>query len=393
MSTTLFVCHEGQRTGAPLLLLWLIRWLVANTSIRPVVALMREGPLQEEFSAVCPTYTFARPVQERWHRRLRRKFSPTATNDPDGWLASIVAEVKPDCLYLNTLVLGASLARLELDRSQTRVISHAHEMEIGLLLSSTPADIKTQLDSSDKVICCAESVKQNLLEIHHASPSQCIVIPEYIPYSKPDELMRLHCNEASQPVVDTLQKLRDEGVFLFGFAGSPIDRKGFDLFPQLVKICASQFGGTPFRAVWVGCGPGSLPYVKANRDLRLLGVSEHALLLPGVSCGAAALRQLDVMALLAREDPYPVVALEAGAMGIPTVCFRQSGGIADLAEQGYGVAVDYLNLDAFAAAIHKLQRNPDESHQLGNCFQERIFNTNTVEIQGAAIASIIQSKA
>jgi glycosyltransferase involved in cell wall biosynthesis len=393
MSTTLFVCHEGQRTGAPLLLLWLIRWLVANTSIQPVVALMREGPLQEEFSAVCPTYTFVRPIQERWHRRLRRKFSPNAANDPDSWLASIVAKVKPDCLYLNTLVLGASLARLELNRSQTRVISHAHEMEIGLLLSSTPADIKTQLDISDKVICCAESVKQNLLEIHQANPNQCIVIPEYIPYSKPDELMRLHCNDASQSVVDTLQQFRDDGVFLFGFAGSPIDRKGFDLFPQLVKICARQFGSTPFRAVWVGCGPGSLPYVKANRDLRLLGVSEHALLLPGVSCGAAALRQLDVMALLAREDPYPVVALEAGAMGIPTVCFRQSGGIAELAEQGYGVAVDYLNLDAFAAAIHKLQRNPNESNRLGNHFQERIFNTNTVAIQGAAIASLIQAKA
>jgi glycosyltransferase involved in cell wall biosynthesis len=75
------------------------------------------------------------------------------------------------------------------------------------------------------------------------------------------------------------------------------------------------------------------------------------------------------------------------------VCFRQSGGIAELAEQGYGVAVDYLNLDAFAAAIHKLQRNPNESNRLGNHFQERIFNTNTVAIQGAAIASLIQAKA
>ena len=74
MTTTLFVCHEGQRTGAPLLLLWLIRWLLANTAIRPVVALMRDGPLREEFSALCPTHTFStRPVAERWHRRLRRR--------------------------------------------------------------------------------------------------------------------------------------------------------------------------------------------------------------------------------------------------------------------------------------------------------------------------------
>ena len=88
MTTTLFVCHEGQRTGAPLLLLWLIRWLLANTAIRPVVALMRDGPLREEFSALCPTYTFStRPVAERWHRRLRRRLHSTQTNDPDTWLA------------------------------------------------------------------------------------------------------------------------------------------------------------------------------------------------------------------------------------------------------------------------------------------------------------------
>ena len=61
MTKTLFVCHEGQRTGAPLLLLWLIRWLKSHRSIQPVVALMRDGPLKEEFSALCPTITFERP--------------------------------------------------------------------------------------------------------------------------------------------------------------------------------------------------------------------------------------------------------------------------------------------------------------------------------------------
>ena len=74
--TTLFVCHEGQRTGAPLVLLWLIRWLVAHTTIRPVVALMRDGPLRQEFEALCPTHTFTRPVAEPWTRRLRRRIDP-----------------------------------------------------------------------------------------------------------------------------------------------------------------------------------------------------------------------------------------------------------------------------------------------------------------------------
>jgi glycosyltransferase involved in cell wall biosynthesis len=390
MTTTLFVCHEGQRTGAPLVLLWLIRWLVAHTSIRPVVALMRDGPLREEFSVVCPTFTFStRPVAERWHKRLGRRLRASKTSNPDTWLASIVAKVNPDCFYLNTLVLGYCLGKLSIDRSHTRVISRVSEMEIGLLLSSTRDAISKQISISDILICEGECVKQNLVNNHHADPGHCVVMPSYLPYERPEEMMRLSCSDSSQSVVDTLQEIRNNNMFLFGFAGSAIDRKGFDLFPLLVKACAQRFADIPFRAVWIGCGPGSLPYVKADRDLTLLGIRQHALLLPGVSCGAAALRQLNVMACLSREDPGPVVSLEAGAMAIPSVCFKHCGGIAELSELGCSVSVDYLDLEAFAEALFTLRQDPQMLKSLGQRFQDHVFSTNTVSIQGAAIAALI----
>jgi hypothetical protein len=115
----------------------------------------------------------------------------------------------------------------------------------------------------------------------------------------------------------------------------------------------------------------------------------HALLLGSVSCGAAALRQLDALTLLSREDPYPIVALEAGAMAIPTVCFRHSGGIAELADQGYGVPIDYLDLDAFAAALVQLQQQPELRQALGKRFQEKVFKSSTVATQAAEIAALI----
>jgi glycosyltransferase involved in cell wall biosynthesis len=390
MTSTLFVCHEGQRTGAPLLLLWLIRWLLANTAIRPVVALMRDGPLREEFSALCPTYTFStRPVAERWHKRLSRRLTSSQTGDPEAWLAEIVAKVNPDCLYLNTLVLGYCLGKLTLDRNRTRVISSVHEMEIGLLLSSTRDAIKKQIAMSDILTCEGESVKQNLVTNHQANANQCVVMPAYVPYERPEEMMQLNCNDSTQFVIDTLQELRRNQVFLFGFAGSAIDRKGFDLFPLLVKACVKRFADIPFRAVWVGCGPDSIAHVKAERDLTLLGIREHALLLPGVSCGAAALRQLNVMACLSREDPGPVVSLEAGAMAIPSVCFKHCGGIAELSDLGCSVSVDYLDLEAFAEALFALHQDPQIIKSLGQRFQDHVFSTNTVSIQGAAISALI----
>jgi glycosyltransferase involved in cell wall biosynthesis len=390
---TLFVCHEGQRTGAPLLLLWLIRWLKSHSSMQPVVALMRDGPLKEEFSALCPTYTFERPGLERWHRRLRRKILPGPPLDPDAWLADLVAREQPDCLYLNTLVLGGMLGPVALDAKRMRVISHAHEMEIGLQLSSTRGDVERQLAASDLVIACAGAVRDNLINHYQLTPERCSLITEYIPYTKPQQLLELRCNDhPSQAVIDTLQQHRTAGEFLFGMAGSAIDRKGFDLFPLLLRACERRFGPVPFRGVWVGCGAGSLSHTKAERDLNLLGLRHRALLLPGVSCGAAALRQLDVLALLSREDPYPVVALEAGAMGIPTVCFRHSGGIAELAETGCGIAVDYLDLDAFAEALFRLQQDESERQRLGEAFRTRVFAANTVATQAPRIAALIEGR-
>ena len=95
------------------------------------------------------------------------------------------------------------------------------------------------------------------------------------------------------------------------------------------------------------------------------------------------------MACLSREDPGPVVSLEAGAMGIPSVCFRDCGGIAELANLGYGVAVDYLDLEAFAEALLKLEQDRQQLEALGKRFQQHIFSTNTLSIQGANIARLI----
>jgi glycosyltransferase involved in cell wall biosynthesis len=391
--STLFVCHEGQRTGAPLVLLWLIRWLIANTDIRPQVALMRDGPLREEFEAICPTHTFIRPIAEPWTRRLRRRFDPSLSPDQDLWLANLMERIRPDCLYLNTLVLGSSITKLRLQEPRPLVISHVHELEISLQISSCPEDVRRQLALSDTVICCAESVEQQLVQNHGVDPGRCLVVPVFLPYSSPAELAALRCHDApSQAVISNLREQRQAGRFLFGIAGSPIDRKGIDLFPQLVQRHARRHGQDSFRAVWVGCAPGSLAYAKTDRDLRLLGVREQALLLPAVSCGAAALRELDALMLLSREDPYAVIALEAGANGIPTVCFRDSGDIGTLAEQGYGIAVDYLDLDAFSDALEQLRQDPARRRSLGQRFSQRIFELNQLPLQGGRIAELITAQ-
>src|SRR5690606_17003431 len=51
----LFVSHEGTRTGAPMMLLHFLRWLREHGKVDPQIALLRGGPLTEQFAELGPT--------------------------------------------------------------------------------------------------------------------------------------------------------------------------------------------------------------------------------------------------------------------------------------------------------------------------------------------------
>ena len=50
----LFVSHDAGATGAPFLLLHLLRWLRANTKLEFSVLLKKTGILESQFAAIAP---------------------------------------------------------------------------------------------------------------------------------------------------------------------------------------------------------------------------------------------------------------------------------------------------------------------------------------------------
>jgi glycosyltransferase involved in cell wall biosynthesis len=390
MKRVLFVCHDASRTGAPLLLFWLVRWLVTHQRVEAHLAILRDGPLREDFEALCPTVTW-RPVGPTpWPRRLAAKLTgrPLAI-DPDAWLAEQVDRVRPDVLYLNTLVLGYALGALSRETLPPVVVSHVHELEPSLVMLSRPELVQRQLALSTLVIACAEPVRDNLLQGHQLAPERCVLLEVGLPAAMAQPQDSRHDDPQTQRVVATLREARADGTFLFGFLGQPISRKGVDLFPLLLRECVEVFGDVPFRGAWVGCGEGSTAHAVLERDLRLLGVADRALVLPGLPKGPAAIACLDVFTLLAREDPFPIVVLEAGARGIPTVCFRGSGGIPDLEAQGAVIGVPYLDLRTFARELFRLACQPEEGRRVGERCREVVLAHHTIETLAPRLAEWI----
>lgn len=389
MARILLVSHDGWRTGAPYLLLWLGQWLATHQDHELEAFFVSDGPLREEFAAICPTGFWAPSPPRRLHRRLLDRL--LHHDDGSGVrLRQTIARFRPDLVYLNTLVLGQHLAGLREAFPHTRFLSHAHELEHSLAISSRPDAVRLQLAISDRVIACADCVRENLLRRHSVPPERLSMVREYIPYRSPEEFAAAPRPEADcAALLARLDEERQRGTFVFGFTGSAIVRKGFDLLPLLVQACAERFADHPFLAVWVGCGPGTEAHGLAMHDIGRLGLEERLLLHPGVASAVPVIGRLMAVSLLSREDPYPVVCLEGAALGIPTVCFQQAGGIAEFVSGGCGMAVPYLDLEAFADALYGLALDPERRWGMGRAASERVFRESSIDVAGGAIAAVI----
>ena len=422
-----FVSNEAARTGAPAIVLGLIHWLQRHHHLEIVNVLMRDGALRSDFEQTGTTYTWV-PTDlnqpERIYKRLGKLLLQRNQTDPGVWLTTILEKEKPDIIYLSTLVLGKYLQQVKKLPHQ-HIVSHGHELLPSLRQLSSDQLVQIQLALSDEVIACAPCVAETLTNTFHLSASKCRIIPEYIvpetdpefvPRSNPESIPKSDPESAhrsgrqssgsrqqrSEQATATLtaelgaarQKLEEailQGAFIFGIGGNPISRKGFDLFPLLVQECKRQFADLPFHAVWIGCGEGSAARVSLEWDLQRMGLEDCVSLLPSVSMPTFrwVLSRFQVLTLLSREDPFPLVVLEAGLLGVPTVCFAGSGAIPELAAAGRCVSVNYLDLPAYAAAVRRLCLNPQEAQAIAARCQRHVADALSLNVVAPRVAEVL----
>lgn len=394
----LVVSNEADRTGAPAIALDLIKWLKEHQPVKVINVLMRDGALRSDFELTGKTYTWI-PTDlnqpERLHKRMGKLLIQRKHSDPGAWLTAILEKERPDIIYFSTLVLGKYLQQVKKLPGQ-RIVSHVHELLPSLRQLSNDHFVQTQLLLSDSVIACAPIVAETLFDNFQLAPSKCTVIPEYI-VPQPSGTSPVPLTEAEGlsgsdlVAVQKMQRVIERGGHVIGIGGNPIHRKGFDLFPLLIKECKRHFADTPFHAIWIGCGEGSAAQVALDWDVKRLGLQDDVTLIPSVSMPVfrSILGQLKVLTLLSREDPFPLVVLEAGLLGVPTVCFEGSGAIPELAAEGCCVCVNYLDLPAFAEAVHRLCLQTVEANKIAARCQQKVREDLCLDKVAPQVAAVV----
>lgn len=335
----LFVGHEATRTGAPLMLLYFLRWLREHTDLRFEIVLLKGGPILDDFAAVAPVTT--------WDGAGAQGLSPGAHAAPT--------------VYCNGVRSTLVLPHLAAHPTGRTVITHVHELEGGIQMSLPEmASLESMFRLTDHWVVASDLVGRNLIDRHGVDAASVARHYEFIDVANfaPDP----------RPAVERSQLLEGLGIpaeaLVVGSMGTVEWRKGPDLFLALAVLLAKH-PVAPVHLVWVGADPARPETEWLGRDLERLGLGDRVHVVGIDDTPARWLASFDVFALTAREDPFPLVCLESSLLEVPIVCFDNTG-MVEFADDGrYGYIVPYLDIEAMAEQIVGLLDDPGRRAEVG----------------------------
>lgn len=325
--------HEMTKTGAPLLLLHIVKGLHAK-GYNIIVVSQCAGPLLKEFSEFSDVYICRKPL--KFEKRLDELISL-------GFNSALI----------NTVICGRWIELLKSKGLNT--VSLVHEMPNVIKTWKAEDEARKISLLSDIVIFPSMFVKEKFEEFQEDSFNFSILTQGiYLkPESKLDKLQ-------SYVQVKDRYSLKEKDIILNVASGN--HRKGFDLFLKM----AIKYRN--YNYIWVGNYDKSiLNSVLSNTNI----LEVDNLKLVGYVDSPSELSQLyssaSVLALTSREEPFGSIVLESMYAGTPVVAFENAGGFKDVVvNDKTGYLVEYENIDEMINKIEYLTSNEERYRRFSN---------------------------
>ena len=170
-------------------------------------------------------------------------------------------------------------------------------------------------------------------------------------------------------------------------------RKGTDLFVQVAAATRRHSPARPVHFLWLGGARDGDAFAKLAYDARRAGIEDRVHFIGAVSDPLSYTACFDVFTLVSREDPFPLVVLEAAAQRVPVVCFAGAGGAPELVDGACGYVVPYLDVEAMAERVVQVLETPDERRMFGDRGAALVRAEHTVDVAGPRIFAIIEALA
>lgn len=344
----LLICHEATRTGAPMALLSIARWL-AGRGVRLTTLVLLDGALTAEFAALGPVVR------------------------PSGATLTLSELGEFDLVYANTVAPSALVA--DLAGLGHATVVHSHELDHAID-GIGRATVGRALLASRHLLAVSEASEAALRRVLGAE--------------------RRPITRISEPLTDDRFALAEElgrhqhGAerFVVGGFGTFCWLKGGDLLARCAALADARGAeGLEWSFRWVGqLGDDASNLLAA---LRAEGVADRLSLLGEHHQPLQLVRHFDVLALLSRQDSYPLAMLEAALVGVPTLAQRGSGGPEEFAVGGGAAIVDAESPGAVLEALASLARHPELRALMAAAGRRKVLADNTMAAIGPKVAAAI----
>lgn len=379
----LFINHDASRSGAPIFLLNFLKWFKENSEIPFRILSKNSGDMDRDFVGLAKLSFFTRVLPR--NSRLRLLLSTSWLQRVlDGFhykrLLKDIATDDIGLIYSNTITNGEVLKFLSVVNCP--VVTHVHELEYWIHRSG-PSNMELVKSYTKRFIVVSEAVKEHLVTNHGILVEQIEVIRGFIPISSLTDRL------------DPLSNPRNElniaaDAFIVGSSGMETWRKGKDLFIQLAIAVLAKGGDMPIHFVWVGGSCNATETYQIRHDLQHAGITDMVHFVDHVTNPMDYYSQFDVFAMVSREDPFPLVNLEAAALGKPIVCFDGGGGSSEFVGDDAGFVVPYLDISAMADKLILLARDNTLRADLGSRGCAKVAENHDMPVGARRILDVIE---
>lgn len=343
---------EASLTGAPILLLEVLKVIAQRHDLSITILIKREGKLVHEFRQYGRVYVLKGKLYDRKDASVGLKLFRAGLT----LLKKIVLfpQFKGTHLIISNTATNGNIVR-QLSFLNAKVVCYVHELENLMRNWKPQSDIKNTLRHTHLFMVPSLAVKQNLIANHAVDEKR---IKQFDTYLAVDDYPDAIQKQLARRKFCEKYGLDPNALLVVGM-GTADERKGIDLFIETARLSKQQ----NIIFTWIGGYASSAIEALVRERMKAYDLGGRVIFTGPLPRSYTNLLPFDVFLLSSREDPYPLVVLEAAALGIPSLCFAGSGGIVDFVRNN-GWVINDLSTDQMArqlASLHAQRRQLAET--------------------------------
>lgn len=351
----LFVSHEATRTGAPKIILNILKHFRANCDIQCETILLSGGHLAKSFAeeSIVDCFNLPKESSEELRKRVTRAVNREKNNPP----------VLAICNSMESRFITKELCNLNVP-----AISLVHELPS----SYSEADYEAVFDVSRKVVFPVHAVRDAADAKTPLPAGKSVVLSQGL--LNPSFGASVN-REAARKQIRRELAIPDDAFVVLG-CGTLDLRKGIDHYAAIARrVCETNRTNIPIHFVWVGEGPRWIhsPFHYVNLDLEKSAARENVHFIGERSNVEPYFVGADTFLMSSRVDPFPCVIHEAMATGLPIIAFENAGGAPEAIDNGAGFVVRYADYEQISSIIKLLATQPEVANGMRERSKERVF--------------------